>query len=234
MPEFLVERLLDGPALAPLTVLVRLAAAMALGGVVALVYRGTRPADAVLPSFVATLVLLSILIAMVTQVIGDNVARAFSLVGALSIVRFRTVVRDTQDTAYVIFAVAVGMAAGAGHYWVAIAGIGIVAITARLLRQSPGAVPREAVPFELSIRLGIGQDRTILRPVLEAHAIECRMMSMATGRQGLAVDLVYRGTLRAEDSADALVRGLNRTEGVQNITFRRLAPDDDANAGRSL
>ena len=52
---------------------------------------------------------------MVTQVIGDNVARAFSLVGALSIVRFRTVVRDTQDTAYVIFAVAVGMAVGANH-----------------------------------------------------------------------------------------------------------------------
>ena len=64
-------------------------------------------------SFVVTLVLLTILIAMVTQVIGDNVARAFSLVGALSIVRFRTVVRDTQDTAYVIFAVAVGMAVGA-------------------------------------------------------------------------------------------------------------------------
>ena len=52
-------------------------------------------------SFTVTLVLLTILIAMVTQVIGDNVARAFSLVGALSIVRFRTVVRDTQDTAYV-------------------------------------------------------------------------------------------------------------------------------------
>ena len=70
-------------------------------------------------SFVVTLVLLTILIAMVTQVIGDNVARAFSLVGALSIVRFRTVVRDTQDTAYVIFAVAVGMAVGANNFSVA-------------------------------------------------------------------------------------------------------------------
>jgi hypothetical protein len=56
-------------------------------------------------SFPITLALLSVLIAMSTQVIGDNVARAFSLVGALSIVRFRTVVRDTKDTAYVIFAV---------------------------------------------------------------------------------------------------------------------------------
>src|SRR3712207_7596331 len=61
--------------------------------------------------------------AMVTQVIGDNIARAFSLVGALSIVRFRTVVRDTQDTAYVIFAVAVGMAVGAGHPMLAASGM---------------------------------------------------------------------------------------------------------------
>jgi uncharacterized membrane protein YhiD involved in acid resistance len=236
MPDFLVERLLDGPALAPLTVLVRLAAAMALGGVVALVYRGTRPADALLPSFIATLVLLSILIAMVTQIIGDNVARAFSLVGALSIVRFRTVVRDTQDTAYVIFAVAVGMAAGAGHYFVAIAGIGIVAVTARLMRQSATAPAMvEAVPFELSVRVGIGQDRLVIASVLDEHAAEHRLVSIATGRQGLTVDLVYRGQLRREDSADAVVRGLNRIEGVQNITLRRLAPEDDANAtGRYL
>ena len=90
----------------PAEVLLRLVLAALLGGVVALVYRRSRfePAS----SFTATLVLLSILIAMVTQVVGDNVARAFSLVGALSIVRFRTVVRDTQDTAYVIFAVAIG------------------------------------------------------------------------------------------------------------------------------
>jgi uncharacterized membrane protein YhiD involved in acid resistance len=234
MPDFFVERLLDGPVLAPLTVLVRLAVAMALGGVVALVYRGTRPADAVMPSFVATLVLLSILIAMVTQVIGDNVARAFSLVGALSIVRFRTVVRDTQDTAYVIFAVAVGMAAGAGHYWVAIAGIGIVAITARLMRQSAAvAVPAEAMPFELSVRAGIGQDRRVIAEVLDAHAAEHRLLSLATGRQGLTIDLVYRGMLRGEDSTDAIVRGLSRLEGVQNITLRRLAPEDDANTGRT-
>ena len=103
------------PVETALGVLLRLLAACGLGYVVAVIYRKTRPAPAVLASFPGTLVLLSVLIAMVTQVIGDNVARAFSLVGALSIVRFRTVVRDTQDTAYVIFAVAVGMAVGADH-----------------------------------------------------------------------------------------------------------------------
>ena len=101
---------------------------MVLGGIVAAIYRRTRYASQTTSSFTVTLVLLSILIAMVTQVIGDNVARAFSLVGALSIVRFRTVVRDTQDTAYVIFAVAVGMAVGAAHPWLAIGGIVVIRV----------------------------------------------------------------------------------------------------------
>ena len=86
-------------------------------------------------SFTTTLVLLTVLIAVVTQVIGDNVARAFSLVGALSIVRFRTVVRDTQDTAYVVFAVAVGMTTGASNVWVAIAGITVIASVAMVRRS---------------------------------------------------------------------------------------------------
>jgi uncharacterized membrane protein YhiD involved in acid resistance len=230
MPEFLRDTLLSGPALPPFTILLRLIAAMALGGVVALVYRRTRPPAAVAPSFTATLVLLAILIAMVTQVIGDNVARAFSLVGALSIVRFRTVVRDTQDTAYVIFAVAVGMAVGAGHYWVAGAGLGVVAIAARIMKPAAGAdTPAAAIPIELQVRVGIGHDaRVLLAPALDEHTSGRRLMSMATGRQGLAVDVTYRAAITGEGEADALVRALNRLEGVQSVTLQRTAPDEDA------
>ena len=96
--------------------------------------------------------------AMVTQVIGDNVARAFSLVGALSIVRFRTVVRDTQDTAYVIAAVAVGMAVGAGHFWVAAAGIAIVAVAAFGTRNDQPPETAADMPFTLNVRLALGLD----------------------------------------------------------------------------
>lgn len=118
---------------------VRLAAAFALGGVVAWIYRAThhRPnslEEESTQGFVATLVMMTIIIAMSTQVIGDNVARAFSLVGALSIVRFRTVVKDTRDTAFVIFSVVVGMAVGAGHLPVAIVGIVITGMAAFVVR----------------------------------------------------------------------------------------------------
>src|SRR4051812_15950785 len=113
MPDFFTQAFDKGPEVHPTAVLIRLVLSMIMGGVVTLIYRYARPSHEVTPTFPTTLILLSVLICMVTQVIGDNVARAFSLVGALSIVRFRTVVRDTQDTAYVIFAVVTGMAIGA-------------------------------------------------------------------------------------------------------------------------
>src|SRR5205809_2357866 len=157
MPDFLKSPFVDGPSIAPLDVLVRLLVALALGALVAWIYRATRKNAGLSASFPITLVLLAILIAMVTQVIGDNIARAFSLVGALSIVRFRTVVRDTQDTAYVIFAVVVGMAVGANLAPVGLAGMGIVLIAILLL----GMRRREILPpmeddCILNVRVPIG------------------------------------------------------------------------------
>ena len=230
MPDVFSQSLLDFEAVPPLVVLVRLLVALLLGAVAALVYRFTRSKAEVAPSFTATLILLSILIAMVTQVIGDNVARAFSLVGALSIVRFRTVVRDTQDTAFVIFAVGVGMAVGAGYPWLAVAGIVVVAIAAFAMKQgdSVAATPAGAEPFELQVRVGIGHDpQVVVRPALDLHASDRRLMSLATARQGLAIDATFRAALRDSASADALLRALNTSEGVQSVTLTRITDDDD-------
>ena len=220
MPDFLTGPFGDGPAVEPLWVLVRLLGALVFGGLVALIYRRTRSASDVAPSFTATLVLLAVLIAMVTQVIGDNVARAFSLVGALSIVRFRTVVRDTQDTAYVIFAVAVGMAVGANNPWVAVAGIAVVGLAALLMRSRPAGGDGKGIPFLLHVRVGLGQDvNALLSGPLNAHVTNRRLISMATARQGMAIEVSYRVTLR-DESADDLVRTLNRIEGVQSVTLQ--------------
>ena len=105
-------------------------------------------------TFVTTLVLLATVIAMATQVIGDNVARAFSLVGALSVVRFRTVVKDTQDTAFVIFAVVVGMASGANHLVVGLVGLGII-VAASLALWPHRADGWHGVECTLSLRIAL-------------------------------------------------------------------------------
>lgn len=134
------EALTTSTPLDPGTIALRLVVALALGALVATIYKWARKNGDANSSFPMTLVLLCLLIAMVTQVIGDNIARAFSLVGALSIVRFRTVVRDTKDTAYVILAVIAGMSAGAGNLWVAALGLASVALAeflATLRKQEP-------------------------------------------------------------------------------------------------
>jgi hypothetical protein len=202
-----------------LVVLVRLVMAVALGFVVALVYRWARSEPA--SSFTATLVLLTPLIAMVTQVIGDNVARAFSLVGALSIVRFRTVVRDTQDTAYVIFAVAVGMAVGASSVWVAIIGISVIAAAALAMKGPSTLEP--PLPYSLLVRVGLGHDvRVILGPTLDAYVGPRRIVEVSTARQGVATDVTFRMALLRDDSAHELVTALNRLDGVQAVTLQRI------------
>jgi len=202
----------------------RLIVAMLLGGVVAWIHRKTRGRDETSQSFTVTLVLLSILIAMVTQVVGDNVARAFSLVGALSIVRFRTVVRDTQDTAYVIFAVVIGMAMGASNVVVALCGLCVVAIAAFVLRsKNAPAEPMdpESLPFELAVRVAIGSTtEALVAETLDRLRITRRLFAASTARQGLSIDLVYRAAL--EDGAAApLINALNSLDGVQSVEVRR-------------
>jgi hypothetical protein len=215
VPEFLTTAF-SSPAVSPLEVATRLLVAVALGAVVAWIYRRTRASSDFAATFPGTLVLLAVLIAMVTQVIGDSVARAFSLVGALSIVRFRTVVRDTQDTAFVIFSVVVGMAIGARDPWVAVIGIAIVGLAAFLMMPSrPGPA---ASPFILNVRIALGHDLdATIGTELDAFVSDRRVLSVGTAKQGLALNASYAVRFRKDKAPHELVKALNRIDGVQSV-----------------
>jgi uncharacterized membrane protein YhiD involved in acid resistance len=78
-----------------------------------------------------SIVIIAMVVTSVMLVVGDSIARAFGLVGALAIIRFRTVLRDTRDTVFIFLALTIGIAIGAHHYSVAIAStfvIGLVAV----------------------------------------------------------------------------------------------------------
>lgn len=199
----------------------RLGLALVLGCAVAGIYRFTRQRDGgVSTSFMTTLVMLSVLIAVVTQVIGDNQARAFSLVGALAIIRFRTVVEDTRDTAFVIFAVVIGMAAGANYVTAALAGLAAGGLAAVIVRPRTAAGPDAA--WNLAVRIGVGHDvDAVLAAAFAKHFAESHLQATTTGRQGAALDLVYRTRLQPGSNPIAIVTELNRVEGVQSVELRR-------------
>ncbi len=94
--------------------------AFVLSMIIAYTYKKTHQGLSYSQSFVLTIIFITIIIGFVMMVIGNSLTRAFALVGALSIIRFRTVVKDTKDTAYIFWALAVGMGAGTGNYFIAL------------------------------------------------------------------------------------------------------------------
>ena len=218
MPDWLSQVVDTSSSVTWQTLVTRLVVALAMGLVITVIYHKTRHDSGFAGTFPTTLVLLCVLIAMVTQVIGDNVARAFSLVGSLSIVRFRTVVRDTKDTAFVIFAVVVGMAVGAGQPVVAICGMTVVGFAAFLLqdrRRFLLEIDRETI---LTLRFNWSQtlEATVLECV-KKYASEIEPMSVTTVRHGAAMELAYRIRLRSDSKPTELVADLNRIEGIQSV-----------------
>lgn len=223
MPEFLKDPFPPVPAFYLGDLLVRLALALVLGGVVAIVYRLThRGENTPAPSFVATLVLLCVIIAMVTQVVGESVGRAFTLVGALSIVRFRTIVEDTRDTAFVIFAVVVGMASGMGNLPVALAGLGVVSLAAVLLcfLQGNAFRPQEEWTLVLRVSTGAGAE-TPWEKLFADHCAQAILQSTATARQGAVLELTYKLSLKPGVTPVVFLNALNRLEGIQNVELKR-------------
>lgn len=228
MPEFLTSAF--GEALVagnPLSVFLRILGAVLLGAVVAWVHRrATGPNTAM----AATLVLLAGLIAMVTQVIGDNVARAFSLVGALSIVRFRTVVRDTRDTAFVIFSVAVGMAVGAQAPWAALMGVLVVGGTALVLssRLVSSGTAADGEAFLLALRAAPDWNpETSAAPLIDQYVVDRKLHSVRSAKQGLSLDHCYIVCFKDDVKVHDLVKQLHRLEGVQELKLLRQGSDEE-------
>ena len=104
----------DAPKLA-----VALLAALALGILIYLVYRKFYTGVVYSRSFAVTLVGMCVLTCMVTLAISTNVVISLGMVGALSIVRFRTAIKDSRDTVYIFWSIIVGICCGVGDYAVA-------------------------------------------------------------------------------------------------------------------
>jgi multisubunit Na+/H+ antiporter MnhG subunit len=170
-------------------------------------------------------VLLSALIAMVTQVIGTNIAMAFSLVGALSIVRFRTVVRDTEDTAFVIFAVVIGMSVGAHNLMVALTGLVLIGLAVFVMKPRRARAAIDEAHYQVTVRVGVGHDvESLLAPALDEILVRRQLVSIGTVKQGMSVEVAYAGALREGQKPESLVKALNRLDGVQSVDLIRQSP----------
>ncbi len=206
---------------------IRMCAALAFGLLIALIYRLTRGPQAAKSPLVATLVLLTVLLAMTTIVIGDNLARAFSVVGALSIVRFRTIVSDTRDTAFVIFSVGVGLAVGAGFLVVPLIAMPFAFVAAYLFHHmlDAGSVSTaHGTTCLLTVRIELGRrvDDEIAA-LLSRHAVRSALKGIGTAKLGDAFEQKLDVSVANEDQMRALSEGLLAIDGVKFVGLERAS-----------
>ena len=117
MREYLHQILeTSGGDLSAGTIALRLGVAAVIAAFIFLSYRLSHSGSVYSAKFNVTLAALTVITTTVMIVIGNNIALSLGMVGALSIVRFRTAIKDSRDTAYIFWAIVVGICCGAGDY----------------------------------------------------------------------------------------------------------------------
>lgn len=204
-------------------VLANLLVALCCGLVLSVVYRITYRGPSYSVTFVNSLVLLSVISAIVIMVVGNNIARAFGLVGAMSIIRFRTAIRDTMDLVFIFLALAIGMACGVGLNIVALSGAVISGLVVIILTFTHFGAPRQRHFLLQIIHDGKGE-------LVQTMARYCRSLKLVSLKNVGPDNLTesnYHITLKDMRKSEELVRILRQVTGVQQVNV--FFDEDDFN-----
>ena len=165
-------------------IILNILVAVILGGVIYLSYYFTHAGGVYSKKYNVSLITLTTLTATVMTVIGNNIALSLGMVGALSIVRFRTAIKDSRDTTYIFWTIIVGICCGVGDYVVACVGSGVVFIVLLVL----GRVKNDN-RILLIIRGARNMERRIEAIVFDYFEAKAMLRVKNTSRE--SIELIY-------------------------------------------
>lgn len=212
MEELSKAILSEGILLAPVSLMdiaLALAAATVLNGVLAKLYMITHGGYSYSKTFLHSIVLVGLTVALIMVIIGSDIARAFALVGAMSIVRFRTPVKDTKDLVFLFAAIAVGMACGTRFYDFAAVFVAFMAAIMLVFHYSRfGDMPAKG--YVLKMRMNIA-DRDAISELCEQMCERFSIVSISriNGDENFE-DIIYEVQLKRGVNYDDLVEKLSK------------------------
>jgi len=199
--------------------------AFACGHVIAWVYMLTHSGLSYSRSFVNALIVMPVLVALVMMVLANNLITAFGMMAVFAIVRFRNILRDTLDTAYILTALVIGMATGTQKFASAVVGCGLMALALVYLWYSSfGSRHRYDIIVNLHWARSI-KELPDLRHVLDRHSWKSHLASQRSHEGYEGTDLSYRLLLRDTNRADDLLNEVRHVTGVSRVTSM-LAEDE--------
>ncbi|MDP8206862.1 MAG: DUF4956 domain-containing protein [Candidatus Electryonea clarkiae] len=201
------------------TILVNLTVAFVVGFGIAMVYRLTNRQRVISRSFQLTIVILAMVVALVMMVIGNSVARAFSLVGALSIIRFRTVVKDNRDIAYIFFGLAGGMAAGVGAYQLAIFGVALIAFFIMTLDFIDFGKSRKGI-YLLRFRIEpTDADEAGYLEIFDKYFSSYKRLTLKSVKMGHFIEHSFLVRLKRNINEQDIIADISALEGMDRVSL---------------
>ena len=211
-----------------LEILINLTLAFILGVIVSIIYKKTHKGLSYSQSFMVTNIFVAVIVCMVIMIIGNNLARAFALVGALSIIRFRTVVKDTKDTAFIFWSLAVGMASGTGSYFLAVAGTVMISLIAIILHKTNFG---SFVKSEFILQFILDQkDENVTKKYLETikkFTNSYTLLSSENSSDNSKIKLNFDIVMKEEKEQTELLKELSKIKGISEIVIIAAKSDVD-------
>lgn len=192
-----------------LTVVVSMVLALVLGCAIAWVYRRNYRGVMFSGNFTLTLIMMTLITTPVVLCIRNSIALSMGMVGALSIVRFRTAVKDPLDTAYMFWALTTGILLGAGQFLLTVVAMVLIAIMMTVLVNIQS---RGVSSYLLVIRAGAEAERPVAQLVSGIRVQKLKSKTV----NGSSVEMTYEVRV---DKPDALLNRLNNIPGVIDATL---------------
>lgn len=190
-----------------------------LGLVISLVYIKTNKKNVYSANFPITLIMLPVIIAIIILLVGNNIATAFSLAGAFSIIRFRSAPGDPKDIAYVFFTLAVGLTCGMGYI-----GYGLIftiilcALMVILDLTKFGMSKTKIVQLKITVPEDLNYEHTF-DEILNNYTNSWRIENIRTRDFGALFELIYKINLKEDANQKKLIDDLRCRNGNLNISL---------------
>ena len=191
--------------------------AMALGILIAYVYRNVHKGISYSQSYVYSIVVVTMVVALAMMVIGNDITRAFALLGTFTIIRYRTAVKDPKDTAFIFVALVVGLAVGSSNYSIAIVGTLVISIAAVVLdRTNFGSITKLEQVLYLTADINkVNQDK--LSKFMHKAFRSSKLLNANFINDGNKITYTYNVDLYKPEDSDRIIKTLSGIQGIDSV-----------------
>lgn len=201
------------------TLLLALIVSFSLGVFMSIVYMNTNKNKGYSQDFAITLVILPAVVTVIILLVGTNVARAFSLAGAFSIIRFRSALENPKDITYVLFSMAIGLACGMGYLAYATITAIMICIVLTVIELSNFGYPKTTNKLlKITIPENLDYENTF-ESILKKYTNSFNLRKVRTTDLGSLFELVYCVNTKNDLSEKSFIDELRCRNGNLNITL---------------